>query len=145
MELTFYFDRNVGSRFPDALERLRVRVAYHTTKKAKLGITGPAANDPLFQPEEQDDAWLADVGKRGWIVFSHDKKFHKSGYESEVSAIKQFEVGCFYLWGANAPPLEKARCFFRAYDKIVKAIETTERPFIYSVSKAGRLSRIKIK
>ena len=145
MELTFYFDRNIGTRFPEALEKLRVKVVCHTTKKGKLGITGPEANEQLFKDEEADDVWLAEVGARGWIVLSHDKKFHKSGYESEVSALKQFGVGCFYLWGASAPPLEKARCFFRAYDKILKAIETTPKPFIYNVEKSGRLKRVNIK
>jgi len=142
--LTFYFDRNIGTRFPDALERLRLRVVCHTTKKSKLGVTGPGCEDQLFKDEETDDVWLAEVGTRGWTVFSHDKKFHKTGYESEVSAIKQFNVGCFYLWGGNATPLDKARCFFRAYDRIVKAAEMTPRPFIYDVQKSGHLKRIPI-
>jgi hypothetical protein len=142
--LRLYFDKNVGSKLPEALERLDLAVAWHTMKRAKIGITGPAHNEQFFHPEEQDDVWLADVGKRGWIVFSHDRKFHKTGYESELSAIKQHDVGCFYLWGASAKKHEKAQCFFKAYDRIMHVIATAERPFIYDVLKNGRLKKVAI-
>lgn len=144
MALKLYFDKNIGTKLPGVLEQLDLDVAWHMMKQAKLGITGPAHNDPLFTQEAADDEWLADVGKRGWIVFSHDRKFHKFGFESELSAIKQYDVGCFYLWGANAKKYEKAQCFFRAYDRIIEAIENTPRPFIFDVQKNGRLKKVKI-
>jgi len=144
VSLTLYFDRNVGSKLPDALCVLGRPAYCQTTKKCKIGITGPAANAPLFDPETADDMWLADIGAKGWIVFSHDKKFHKPGFESEMSAIKQFNIGCFYLWGANAKAFDKARSFFRAYDRIIQAAISTPKPFIYEVQKSGRLKRIEI-
>lgn len=144
MALKLYFDKNVGTRLPEALQRLDLDVAWHAMKQAKLGVTGHTHNDPLFHPEEEDDVWLANVGARGWIVFSHDRKFHKVGYESELSAIKQYSVGCFYLWGANAKKFEKAQCFFKAYDRILATIKTAPRPFIYDVQKNGRLKKLKI-
>ncbi|MGE4240133.1 hypothetical protein [Ramlibacter sp.] len=144
MALRLYFDKNVGTKLPAVLEQLDLSVAWHQMKQAKLGVTGPSCNDQLFHDEEADDVWLADVGARGWVVFSHDRKFHKIGFESELSAIKQHNVGCFYLWGGSAKKYEKAQCFFRAYDRILRAIATTPRPFIYDVQRSGRLKKVKI-
>ncbi|TFZ02730.1 hypothetical protein EZ313_15905 [Ramlibacter henchirensis] len=126
------------------MARLDMDVAWHAMPKSKLGVTGSAHNEPLFHPEESDDAWLAEVGRRGWIVFSHDRKFHTVGFESELSAIKQHGVGCFYLWGGSAKKYEKAQCFFKAYDRILAAIESTPLPFIFDVQRSGRLKRVEI-
>jgi hypothetical protein len=142
--LKLYFDKNVGSRLPEALASFDLDVAWHTMKKSKLGVTGPTCNELLFAPEAPDDLWLADVGKRGWIVVSHDRKFHKAGFEIELAAIKAHEVGCFYLWGASAKKHEKAQCFFKAYDRIMHAAENTPRPFIFDVQKNGRLKQVNI-
>lgn len=98
--------------------------------------------EPLFQPKAGDDEWLSYVGQQGWIAFSHDQKFHKPGFENELAAIKQFNVACFYLWGANNKPHEKARCFLRAYDAIVDTVAKTKRPFIYSVNQQGKLTEV---
>ena len=100
--------------------------------------------EPLFEQEAPDDEWLSYVGKKGWIAFSHDAKFHKVGYEPELAAIKQFDLGCFYLWGGSALKYEKARCFLKAYERILVAIETTPRPFIYKIEKSGKLIEVKI-
>ncbi|KRB73484.1 hypothetical protein ASE07_06425 [Noviherbaspirillum sp. Root189] len=102
-------------------------------------------SEPLFPHNASDDQWLEFVGSRDWIVFSQDRKFHKAGYENEMFAIKQFKVGCFYLWGADAQTHEKAQVFLKAYDKILHAIQTTPRPFIYDVTKSGRLVKVPIK
>lgn len=148
--LTLYFDRNVGRRLPEALKLLhlpdvKARVIHHHTEKHLLGMKNKTKKDPLFKPDEKDDKWLEYVGMKDWVVFSQDKKFHKPGYESELYAIKQFNVGCFYLWGATAQTSEKALVFLKAYDKILHAIKTTPKPFIYDITRTGRLVPVKIK
>jgi hypothetical protein len=65
-----------------------------------------------------DDKWLEIVGRNGWVAFSHDRKFHDD--TAECAAIKQYGVGCFYLWGANAETWDKMHCFMRSYDRIAK-------------------------
>ena len=84
--------------------------------------------------------WLSAVGQRGWIVFSHDRKFHQ--IEAECAAIKQHKIGCFYLWGNNAPTWDKLRCFMRAQDQIIEIIKTTERPFVFEIRQNGKLERV---
>ncbi len=89
-----------------------------------------------------DDEWLTIAGQKQWIVFSHDRKFHK--IDMECLAITQHQVGCFYLWGSNAGTWEKLQCFMRAYDRMREAILTTPRPFIFDVAQNGRLRRVAI-
>lgn len=98
----------------------------------------------LFGDDVHDDTWLEFVGRKGWIAFSHDEKFHKPGYETEMAAIKQFNVGCFYLWGANAVCREKALCFLKAYDKILDLVASTPRPFIYRIDQHGGIVKVLI-
>jgi PIN like domain len=87
--LTFYFDRCFGKRFPEALAHAGIpqKVEYQHGKSNNFSQSMP------------DDAWLEICGKNGWIVFSHDQKFHS--ITTEATAIKQHKVGCFYLPGAN--------------------------------------------
>jgi hypothetical protein len=82
------------------------------------------------------------VGAEGWIVFSHDRKFHTLLPES--SAIKQHNAGCFYLPGASLPTWDKMCYFMRAYHAIAARIKVTTKPFIFELSHAGRFRRISI-
>jgi hypothetical protein len=148
--LTLYFDRNVGKRLPEALRLLQLHdvknnvIHHHSEKRSIAGMRYKNRTEQLFKPEEKDDQWLEFVGKKNWIVFSQDRKFHTAGYENEMFALKQFNVGCFYLWGADARCADKALAFLKAYDKIVAAIQTTPKPFIYDLAKSGKLTRIDI-
>lgn len=138
--LTLYFDRNFGRGLPESLGKLGLKVVHHHTEKRLLGLPCRKRTEPLFPPEEADDSWLSVVGKNGWTVFTQDQKFHKPGYESEMLAIRQYSVGCFYLWGATALRHEKALCFLKSYKRIVEAIAATPKPFIYQIDKSGKLT-----
>jgi hypothetical protein len=83
---------------------------------------------------------LAAVAQEGWIVFSHDRKFHT--LLPERSAIKQYKAGCFYLPGANSQTWDKLCYFTKAYEGIVERIRVTAKPFIFELSAAGRFKRI---
>lgn len=123
--MTLFFDRSVGKRVPESLRILRRMprdIEHHQL---------------WFPPNELDDVWLKNVGAWGWTVIGHDWSYHK--YEAEISVIKQYRIGVFYLWGAESTDWEVLRCFVRAYDRIDLADKTTERPFIYSVSRSGHL------
>ena len=87
--MILFFDRDTGTTLPLVLRTARLNfpipVEYHQ------------AHFPL---EEQDDIWLPAVGQWGWTVIGHDSQHHKR--LNELSAIKQYGIGCFYLWGAEA-------------------------------------------
>jgi hypothetical protein len=107
-------------------------VEYHDDPKSKF----------KFAQDTTDDEWLAKVAAEGWIVFSHDRKFHTILPES--SAIKQYKARCFYLPGANSSTWDKMRYFTRAYDGIVARIGATAKPFIFELSSVGRFKPISI-
>ena len=125
-----FFDRDVGIALPQALALLRLptRVEYLQNH---------------FPADSQDDQWMPVVGARGWILIGHDRMHHRRHPES--SAIHQYEMGCFYLWGAQALRWEKMRCFLNAYERILDAIATTPKPFIYRINPAGRLEPVTIR
>ena len=127
--MILFFDKNIGIGIPLALEMLKppFEVEYH---------------QKYFSMGEQDDVWLPEIGKKNWVVIGHDRKFHEK--ESELDALKKYKIGCFCLWGANAPKWDKVRVFFKAYEKIVQVESSTPKPFIYSVKKNGNLKRIKL-
>lgn len=131
-QLTFYFDRCFGKRFPEALWKAKppFAVEYHHNKTNR------------FKQDAQDDEWLNIVGAKGWIVFSHDRRFHDQA--PCVAAMKQHNIGCFYIWGSQAETWEKLRCFVRRYDRIEQIVRTTKTPFIYNVGLRGQLTRVPI-
>ena len=127
-ELTFYFDVNFGTRLPKALRHLRppVDIEWHQNQR--------------FRQDMPDDEWLAIVGKKDWIVFSHDRKFHTEAMES--AAVKQHNVGCFYLPAANDPVWDKCSIFIRSFNRIRKLAVATEKPFIFDLKRNGHLKKI---
>ena len=127
--MILFFDRNVGTIVPKTLKTLRLptSVEYH---------------DDIFPKNTPDDRWLAEVGQWGWTVIGHDQKFHTEA--NELSALKQYRIGCFYLWGNNAPRWAKMQCFARAYDRIVAAEANTAKPFVFRVTLTGHLRTVPI-
>lgn len=107
-------------------------VEYHDDPKSKF----------RFKQETTDDEWLAKVSAEGWIVFSHDRKFHS--LLTECSAVKQYKTACFYLPGAEAPTWDKMCCFIGAYEGMIERIKLTTKPFIFELSRKGRFKRISI-
>ena len=95
-----------------------------------------------FKDSTPDDEWMARVGAEGWVVFSHDRKWH---VELPVcAAIKQHNIACFYLAGASFPVWDKLRCFMRGYDNIVRCINSKHAPYIYDVAINGRATEVNI-
>ena len=93
-----------------------------------------------FPQDMRDDAWLEICGKNQWIVFSHDQKFH--AIEVEATAIKQHNVGCFYLPGASVPTFNKLQYFFKSYGRILTIASAARKPYLYRVMPSGRLQQI---
>ena len=129
--MILFWDKNLPKTIPITLRSLNI----------PQGIEWYLAHFPLSDtyPEGGDDRWLSQVGDWGWIVISQDYSFHEK--ENERYALKQHNVGCFYLWGSEAPKWEIMRCFARSYDRIVEAVQNTQPPYIYWVSKIGKLTR----
>lgn len=128
--VTFYFDRCFGKRLPQALKRVRppfVTEWHHSSKNR-------------FNQTMRDDDWLEICGKRGWVAFSHDRKFHS--IEVEAEAIKQHAVMAFTLCGAQDDTWEKLRHFIRAYPRIIETVRTIKPPYLFRIEATGRLAQV---
>lgn len=131
--MILFWDRNLGKAIPRALQLVQPRgieIFYYAEQYP--------GTDNL--KEVGDDSWLAPIGDLEWVVITQDHEYHNK--PAELAAIKQHNVGCFYLWGRHAPKWRTVQCFARAYDRIINAVESTLKPFIFSVDEPGRLHRI---
>ena len=77
------------------------------------------------------------MGQQEWFVVGQDYRYHAK--PNELYAIKEYRVGCFYLWGSEAPQWDSLRVFAKAYDKIVTVALTVPRPFLYVVNHTGKV------
>ena len=130
--MILFFDRDLGTCLPLALIQLHFDRQFHEMHY----------HQQHFAIEEEDDVWLPKVGQWGWTVIGHDSRHHRKA--PEISAIKQYGIGCFYLWGSEAKRWEKMQCFARAYERIVEAEKITPKPFIFRVGKIGTLQQVPI-
>lgn len=139
----FYFDRSLGTAFPEALRMLNLpNIIHHHSPPEVAGVRGRGRNRSLFADDAPDDEWLSFVGQRRWIAFSQDYKMHLEA--APLAAIKQHGVKVFYLWGADAPKWQKMRSFAAAFDRIVDEAQATSGPFVRRVTKGGHLEVVAI-
>lgn len=127
--LTLYFDRNLGVRVPKALRTARPPVAIKDHQQVGFAIDAP------------DDEWLAKVGTKGWVVITHDQKFHEKG--AEIAAIKAHSVRCFYLDGGSDPTWSKICSIVGVFPRIMEIADKAQAPFIYQI-RGKRVSPVEI-
>lgn len=89
-----------------------------------------------------DDKWLQIVGQKGWIVFSHDRRFHNEF--AAASAIRFHKIGCFYLYGANSNTWSKLYMFMRAHERIIDLAKATERPYVFHLNALNRIEKLEL-
>jgi hypothetical protein len=121
---------------PDAMVAI---VAAWVTSSGVVGfiITMIALQVLYFLIWAKNSGWL-------WVNFwigGRNRKFHDEAPAME--AIKQYKIGCFYLWGASVPTWDKYVCLARSYQRIVERLKTP-KPFIYRVAHNYRVDQIKI-
>lgn len=94
-----------------------------------------------FAEDLDDDQWLAVTSKSKWIVISHDKRFHDDPFA--IEAVRQHGGRVFYLDGGSSVKWDKLRRFAAAYRRICAIVERENAPFIYRVTYADRIIRVR--
>lgn len=94
-----------------------------------------------FAQNAPDDEWMAVVGKRGWIVLTHDKRFHKS--EATLAAVRQHSVRCLYLDGGALGTWDKFVLFARCASRVTTIIAKENPPYIYRLHNSGRITPVR--
>lgn len=121
---TFFLDRSLG----------KVLVA-NALRKANISVE---VHDDHFSSNAKDEVWLEEIGKRGWVVLTKDRKFHTRVLE--IAAIAHSKARVFKLTTANLQGEEMASIFVKAIRKIERVAVGNPAPFIATVNQTGKVS-----
>ena len=126
--LVFFIDRSLGRRvIPNALRDAGARVEVH---------------DDHFSQDAQDQVWLAEAGKRGWVVLTKDK--HLRYRAVETNALMSAKVRAFVLTTrGDLSGAEIGQIFVKALPKMRRLCATDSGPFVAHVSRDGSVSIMK--
>jgi len=116
--LTFFLDRTIGRH--DLPERLR-----------KLGLSIEIHYDH-FRPDESDVVWISEIGERGWVVLSGDKKIGRK--VNEILEIITAKVKMFILADRKPSPDRHEHAMRRHLESIKVLAEYVPPPFMVKVT-----------
>lgn len=124
--VVFFVDRSLGSKYvPEALQEVGAHVEIHAK----------------YFPDEAEDAdWLADVGRRGWVVLTKDDRIRYRPHE--IAAIERAGVRAFVLTTARMKGAEMAALFAKLAVKLARLAINTPAPFVFTLNRAGELRKV---
>jgi PIN like domain len=119
-ESTFFIDRCLGKGVGAALREAGLRVEFHADH---------------FPDDADDQTWILEVGRRGWVVLTKDKAIRTRPVE--VHAVESAKVRMFRLSSGNMKGAEMARVFVDQRLSMGRFIKKHPPPFIARVSASG--------
>ncbi len=115
MNLVFFTDRDLGTRFPDILAAAGLKVERHCDH---------------FPPDCADEKWLRTIGSRNWVAVSHDRRIRYK--PNELAAVDRHRVTLLVVIG-KAPFPQLARHFVATVPRIAKFLAKHPPPLIAKV------------
>lgn len=127
-DLTIFVDRSLGRRLvPEALRAAGFSVVAH---------------DEVFEQNTPDEVWLTEAGKSGWLVISADKAIRRK--PNEIDALVRNNVRTAILTSGNLSGTDQATLFVNNGRKIQDVLMSTAAPAIFSMTKDGKLTKMKL-
>jgi hypothetical protein len=111
----YFTDRDLGKQFGEILKSGGLTVERHGDH---------------FAPDTPDEAWLAEVGRRGWIALTHDSRIRYK--PNERDAVMRHGVSLLVIVG-KAPFAELARAFVATLPSVEHFLAGHKPPFIAKV------------
>ena len=96
-------------------------------------------HDDHFAQDCPDDEWLAEVGRRGWIVLTKDNRIRY--HNSERVAVAGADVRMFALVGGNLTGEQVAAAFVKALPAMQRRAAEHEPPSIATVRRDGAVKQ----
>ncbi len=115
MTLVYFTDRDLGRRFGEILRSHGLTVERHSDH---------------FAPDTPDEVWLAEVGRRGWIALTHDRRIRYK--PNERDAVMRHNVSLLVIVGKSPFP-DLARAFVATLSHIEQFLARHQPPFIAKV------------
>lgn len=125
--LVFFIDRSLGRKqVAEALREVGAKVEVH---------------DDHFHQTTPDVDWLAEVGRRGWVVLSKDDRIRRNRIER--ASLEAAQVRAFFLTQQDISGQEMANLFRDALPGMINRTISQPAPFIITISRSGKFSRVK--
>lgn len=115
MSRVYFTDRDLGKRFGEILKAAGLTVERHADH---------------FAHDAPDEVWLAEVGRRGWIALTHDRRIRYK--PNERDAVMRHGVALLVIVGDAAFP-ELAHAFVATIPRIEQFLASHRPPFIAKV------------
>jgi hypothetical protein len=112
---TYFTDRDLGKRFGEILKASGLTVERHVDH---------------FAPDTPDQVWLAEIGKRGWVALTHDRRIRYK--PNERDAVIRHGLALLVIVG-DAPFPELAHAFVATIPRIEQFLASHQPPFIAKV------------
>lgn len=94
-------------------------------------------HDKHFKPDSPDEEWIAEVGRRNWVILTKDNMIlHRS---AELLAVLKGGARLYTLVKGNINAKQMADIFIKAAPKIEKSIEHQEPPYIAKIHSTGKV------
>jgi hypothetical protein len=100
----------------------------------KMGATVEIHHDH-FADDAPDLEWLAEVGRRGWVVLTKDDAIRRNPLERQ--ALIAADVRAFILTSQNMSGPDMAELMTRLFSRIEKLARATPPPFIALVTRSS--------
>ena len=125
MTPVFFTDRDLGKQFPEILRAAGLSVERHADH---------------FEHDCPDADWLREVGRRGWIAVTHDRRIRYK--PNELAAVILHRVPLIVVVG-SAPFSQLAQSFVATYSRIDGFLKSHAPPYIAKIYRpsAGDLAK----
>lgn len=114
----------------------------------KLGEALDAAGIPYvphhahFVHDTPDEVWLAAVRDNGWLILTRDQRIRYR--KNELSALIDARLMMFVLSQGGLTAEETGRIVCEAYPAIVRQAALHTPPGLFSITKSGQVSKLKL-
>ncbi len=122
--MIYFVDRSLGRKIPRALKARGYDVIAH---------------DDVFAQNTDDEHWLPEVGRRGWMILTKDDRIRFR--PAERDALMTFKVGCFTMMRHNDTWEQLRDSLFLAWPHIEEISASEARPFMYAVYQDGSIQK----
>lgn len=90
-----------------------------------------------FADDTPDNVWLAEVGKRGWIILTKDRAIGRNIVE--IVQLLRSGTHAFILTSGNQTGAEMVRAFTTALPTIKKIAAKFQPPFVGTITASGHV------
>lgn len=94
----------------------------------------------LFARGTPDATWLAEAGRRHWIVLTRDQRIRYR--QLELLALTEAKVRTFVFTGGNVTLSDTAAILVNALVRMTRIAQVDPGPFIYHLGRAGKPTRM---